>query len=106
MKWLFRWPTRGHWRLPKPYRVTLRGSTASEGESHRLIPAAKVEDGLELALENGPGPTKGAGLEAVLEPTVKVTLMVTYGVCAPNPQTNLHPGGESVSMTLKMRKTL
>ena len=72
------------------------------GEDHRLIPTTRVEVGLELALEIvpglaleiGPGPTLEAGLELMLEPTVKATLMVTYEVCIPSPQTNPCPGGE------------
>ena len=105
MKWLFGQPTRGCWRLLKPFRVTLIGLAASKGESHGLIPAAKVEVSLGLALENGPGPAPGAALETMLEPTVKAALMVTYRVCTPSPQTNLHLGGESASMTLRMRRS-
>ena len=102
MKWLFGQPARGHWRLPKPSRVTSRGLAVSKGEDHGLIPAAKVEVGLELALETGPGlaleigpgPAPEASLGIVLGPTVKAALMVTYGACIPGPQTNLCPGGE------------
>ena len=102
MKQLFGWPTRGHWRLPKPSRVTSRGLAVSEGEDHGLVPIAKVgvsleltlETGPGLALEIGPGPTPEAGLGIMLGPTVKAILMVTCGACIPSPQTNLHPGGE------------
>ena len=74
----------------------------SGGEDHRLISAAKVEVGLELALETspeitletGPGLTPEAGLGIVLGPTVKAALMVTYGVYVPGPKTNLCPGEE------------
>ena len=74
----------------------------SKGEDHWLIPTAKVGVSLELALETGPGlaleigpgPTPEAGLGIMLGLTVKATLMVTYGVCIPGPQMNLHPGGE------------
>ena len=69
-------------------------TSSNEGKDHGLIPAAKVEVGLELALEAGPRLALEAGLETVLEPTVKVTLMVTYGACIPDPLMNLHPGGE------------
>ena len=59
----------------------------NEGKDHRLLPTARVEvgaeltqeDGLELTLEAGPELTLGAGLEIILEPIVKVTLLVTYG---------------------------
>ena len=82
----------------------------SKGEDHGHIPAAKVEAGLELALETGPGltletgpglaleigpgPAPEAGLGIVLGLTVKATLMVTYRAYIPGPQTNLCPGGE------------
>ena len=102
MKLLFGQPTRGHWKLPKPFRVTSRGWAVSKGEDHQLIPVAKVEVGLELtletgpglALEIGPGPTPEAGLGIVLGPTVKAALMVTYEAYVPGPQMNLYPGGE------------
>ena len=94
VKWLFGWPTRGCWRLPKPSRVTLRGLAINKGKDHSLIPAARVEVGLELTLEIGPGLGLEADLEIMLEPTVKATLMVTYGACIPGPLTNLCPGGE------------
>ena len=94
MKQLFGQPTRGHWRLPKPSRVTSRGLAMNEGKDHGLIPAARVEVSLGLTLEIGPGPTPEAGLGIVLGPTVKAALMVTYGACVPGPQTNLCPGGE------------
>ena len=63
----------------------------SEEEDHELIPAAKVGVSLELALETGPGltleigpgPAPEAGLGIVLGPTVKATLMVTYGAYSP-----------------------
>ena len=79
MKWLFGQPARGHWRLPKPSRVTSRGLTSSEGKDHRLIPTAKVGVGPEFALEVGPELTLEVGLEIMLEPIVKVALMVTFG---------------------------
>ena len=86
MKQLFGWPTRGHWRPLKPSRVTLGGLTRSEGKDHRLVPTAEVGVGPELTLE--------VGLEIVLEPIVKVTLMVTYGACILSPLMSLLPGGE------------
>ena len=102
MKQLFGWPTRGHWRLPKPFRVTLRGLAASKGEDHGLVSTTKVEVGLEPALETGPGlaleislePAPEAGLGIMLWPTVKAALMVTYRMCIPGPQMNLCPGAE------------
>ena len=94
MNWLFGQPTRGHWRPPKPSRATSRGLAMNEGKNHGLIPTARVEVSLELALEIGPGLTLEASLEIVLESTVKVALMVTYGACIPSPPMNLHPGGE------------
>ena len=70
----------------------------NEGKEHGLIPAARVEVGLGvgpgLTLGINPGLALEAGLEIMLEPTVKVTLMVTYGVCIPSPPTNLCPRGE------------
>ena len=74
----------------------------NEGKDHGLILTARVEVGLELTLEIspgltleiGPGPAPEAGLEIVLEPTVKANLMVTYGACIPGPKTNLCPGEE------------
>ena len=54
MKWLFRQPTRGCWRPPKPSRVTSRGLARGEGKDHRLIPIAEVEVSPELTLEVGP----------------------------------------------------
>ena len=54
MKWLFRWPTRGCWRLPKPSRVTTRGLARNEGKDHRLVPRAKVEVSPELTVEVSP----------------------------------------------------
>ena len=83
MKWLFGQPTRGHWKPLKPYRVTLTGLEVSTGESHRLVLATRVEVSLEPTLENGPGTVLGAGLETVLEPTVKAALMVTYTPSVP-----------------------
>ena len=94
MKQLFGQPTRGHWRLLKPSRVTSRDLAVSKGEDHELIPAAKVGVGLGLTLEISPGPTPEAGLGIVLGPTVKAALMVTYRVYVPGPQTNLGPEGE------------
>ena len=102
MKQLFGWPTRGHWRLPKPSRVILRGLAKNEGKDHRLVPTVKVEVGpeltlevsLELTLEVGPALALEVSLEIVLEPTVKVALMVTYGACILGLPTNLCPGGE------------
>ena len=102
MNWLFGWPTRGYWRLPKPLRVTSRGLARNEGKDHRLIPSAKVEVGPELTLEVGPeltlevGPELAleVGVEIVLEPIVKVALIVTYGACILSPLTNLCPGGD------------
>ena len=78
MKWLFGWPTRGCWILPKPSRVTLRGLTGSEGKDHRLIPAAEVEVGPELALEV-------RTLEIMPKPVVKVIPIVTYEMYALSP---------------------
>ena len=77
MKQLFGQPARGHLRPPKPSRVTLRGLAMNEGKDHRLVPTAKVEV--------IPGPALEAGLEIMLEPTVRVTLMVTYEACIPSP---------------------
>ena len=94
MKWLFRWPARGNWRLLKPSRVTSRGLTRSEGKDHRLVPAAKVGVGPELTLEVSPELTLEVSLEIVLEPIIKIALMVTCGVCILGPLTNLLPGGE------------
>ena len=109
MKLLFGWPTRESWRPPKPSRVTSRGLAVSEGEDHGLIPAAKVEVSLELALETGPGLALEIGppeasLGIMLGLTVKATLMVTYGACIPSPQMNLCPGGEWVSHDPKDKK--
>ena len=69
----------------------------SKGEDHSLIPAARVEVGLELALETdpelvleiSPGPALEASLGIMLGLTVKATLMVTYGAYVPHPQMNL-----------------
>ena len=94
MKWLFGWPIRGHWRLPKPSRVNPRGLARNEGKDHRLISTAEVGVGPELALEVSPELALEVSLEIMLEPIVKVALMVTYGVCILGPPTNLHPGGE------------
>ena len=102
MKQLFGQPTRGHWRPPKPSRVISRGLAVSKEEDHGLIPAARVEVGLELALETdpelvleiSPGPTPEASLGIMLGLTVKATLMVTYGAYIPGPQMNLCPGRE------------
>ena len=94
MKWLFGWPTRGYWRLPKPSRVISRGLTRSKGKDHRLIPAAEVGVSPESPSEVSPELTLEVGLEIVLEPIVKVTLMVTYGACILGPPMNLLPGGE------------
>ena len=66
--------------------MTLRGLVRNEGKGHRLIPAAKVGVGPELALEVDPELTLEVSLELtlevrleiVLEPIVKVALMVTY----------------------------
>ena len=72
----------------------------NEGKDHRLIPKAGVEVGpepaqevsLELTLEASQGLTLGAGLEIMLDPIVKVNLLVTYGVCTLSPLMNLCPG--------------
>ena len=45
---------------------------------HSHSQSRNLEISLELALEIGPGLTLEAGLEIMLQPTVKVTLMVTY----------------------------
>ena len=102
MKWLFGWLTIGHWRLPKPSKVTLKDSEMNKGEYHELIPKARVgvslglilETGLGLAPELSPGPALEVGLGMVLELTVKATIMVTYGAYVPGPQMDLHPEGE------------
>ena len=88
MKHLFGQPTRGHWRLPKPSRVTSSSLARNEGKDHRLIPTAEaeVEVGPDPTLEVGPELTPEVGPEIVLEPIVKVALMVTYGTCALGPQ--------------------
>ena len=65
----------------------------SGGEDHKLSHTAKVGVSLECTLDTGPGPAPGADLGIVLGPTVKATLMVTYGAYVPSPQTNLHPEG-------------
>ena len=70
MKWLFGQPARGHWRLPKPSRVTLRGLARDKEKDCRLIPAAKVEVSQELPLE--------VSLKIMPEPVVKVIPIVTY----------------------------
>ena len=101
MKWPSGQPARGHWRLPKPFRVTLRGLAVSK-EDHQLVPTAKVGVSLELTLETGPGitlqigpgPTPEASLGIVLGPTVKAALMVTYRAYVLSPQMNLCPEGE------------
>ena len=54
MKQLFGQPARGHWRLPKPSRVTSRGLKRNEGKDHRLVLTTEVEVGPDLALEVGP----------------------------------------------------
>ena len=72
MKQLFRWPTRGCWRLPKPSRVILRGLTRSNGRDHRPIPRVKVGVGPELTLEVGPELALGVGLDVTPEPIVNV----------------------------------
>ena len=94
MKELFGWPARGCWRLLKPSRVTSKGLARNEGKDHRLAPTAKVEVSPGLALGVSPELTLEVGLEIVLEPIVKVTSMVTYGMCILGPPTNLCPGGE------------
>ena len=73
MKWLFGWPTRGHWRLLKPSRVTSRGLARNKGKEHRLVLAAEVE--------------------VMPEPIVKVVPIVTYEMYALGPLMNPCPGG-------------
>ena len=94
MKWLFGWPTRGHWILLKPSRVTLRGLAGSKGKGHKLIPAAKVEVSPELALEVSPELTIEVSLEVMSEPIVKVIPTVTHEMHGLGPPMNPHPGGE------------
>ena len=53
MKWLFGWPIRGCWIIPKPSSVTSRGLAGSKRKDCRLVPAAKVEVSPELTLEVG-----------------------------------------------------
>ena len=86
MKWLFGWPARGYWILPKPSRVTSRGLAGSKGKDCRLIPTAEVEVSPELALE--------VGLEVISEPIVKVVPKVTYETYALGPPMNLCLGEE------------
>ena len=86
----------------KALQSDLRDLEVSEGEDHKLVPAAKVGVSLGLALETGPGltleispgPAPEAGLGIVLGPTVKAALMVTYRAYIPSPQMNLCPEGE------------
>ena len=98
MKWLFGLPTRGHGRLLNPSRLTLRGLARNKGKDHRLIPRAEVGVGPGLTLEVSPEPTLDFGLEVsleiMLEPIVKVTLVVTYRAWILSPPTNLLSGGE------------
>ena len=53
-----------------------------------------LETGLGLTPELGPGPALEASLGIVLGLTVKATIMVTYRVYVPGPQSDLCPEGE------------
>ena len=64
MKQLFRQLTIGHWRLPKPSKMTSKDLEVKKGEDHRLIPEARAGTSLGLVLGTGlglgPGPTPEA----------------------------------------------
>ena len=87
MKQLFGQPPRGHWILPKPSRVTSRGLARSKGKDCRLVSAAEVEVGPELALEVCPELALEVSLEIMPEPIVKVIPIVTYKMYALGPPT-------------------
>ena len=94
MKWFFKWPTRGHWILPKPSRVTSRGLAGSKGKGCKLVPTAEVEVSLELALEVGLELALEVGLEVMSEPIVEVIPTVTYKTYNISPPMNPCPEGE------------
>ena len=66
MKQLFRQFAIGHWRPPKPSKMTSKDSEVNKGEDHGLIPEARVGACLGLILGTslglGPGPTLEANL--------------------------------------------
>ena len=94
MKWLFRWPTRGHWKLPKPSRLILRSLAESEGKDHGFIPTVEVEVSTELTLE------------VVSEPIFKVIPKVTHETYALGLPVNLLPGEKCPSVIPKLRRIL
>ena len=102
MKWLFWQLTIGHWRLPKPSKVTSKDLEVNEGEDHELVPKARIGVSLGLVLgtslgltpELGPGLTLEASLGIMQGPTVQAAIMVTYRAYVPGPQMDLHPEGE------------
>ena len=66
-KQLFGWLTIGHWRLPKPSKVTSKDSEVNKGEDHELIPKARVGVSLGLILGTGLGLTPELGPGPALE---------------------------------------
>ena len=100
MRWPCRPPTREPWRLPKPSKVTLRGSTTNVEEGHESAAIAEVNLGPSPEVDLGPGlevnlgPNLETGLGPILgtklEPTVKAAPMLIPKVCGPslwaNPQ--------------------
>ena len=94
MKQLFGQLTIGHWRLPKPSKVTSKDLEVNEEEDHELVPKARVgvglglvlETSLGLAIELNPGPAPEASLGIMLGMTVKAAVIVTYRAYAPSPR--------------------
>ena len=66
MRWPYGPPTREPWRLPKPSKVTLRGSMTNIEEGHESTAIAGVNIGPTLEVDLGPsletslGPILGA----------------------------------------------
>ena len=79
MKWLYGWLTIGHWKLLKPFTVTL--SNSKVGGDHEPVSKVRVGvglgPGLGLALGLGPEPALEVNLGIGQVPIAKATTMVT-----------------------------